>query len=464
MRITKLPLTKEEKNEIFDMVDEMNQVKDMTLATDFAEDVYSLFKEKISKRRIFKSFWEIFKDIRQLYTRTKLGDLMKNVDFYNKVRNFLRYLIVSKLFWELDKLDPMEALRIFLQMFQPPQQQQTQPQTSQNDQQDEDQEQDDQQDGDEDQPRQSKKSQDQQGTSADEGNLPIDMTQFRQNIGQIEKTIGSGLLGAEDFQQYLGQQAGVGHNEIKIGNMMEIIKKIANKLSKRELDIFFIARHKEITEHYRRDEVLESVPFPDNEMTVKNIDNPMEILKTIPTQYAYDDDIFMQKLMRKELLVRDYQTRRLKRQSLYLLIDVSGSMSGQKNVYASGVALALVRQAVEEGSTYFLRFFDDSPHNVVKVSNKEEAKKVCDMLVKQPYSGGGTSIQKAIMAAVKDIHNAPENFEKSEILVITDGEDSVNIDKSDLKNIKVHSTIIDGANQGLEIISDTYQELKSVDF
>jgi uncharacterized protein with von Willebrand factor type A (vWA) domain len=67
------------------------------------------------------------------------------------------------------------------------------------------------------------------------------------------------------------------------------------------------------------------------------------------------------------------------------------------------------------------------------------------------------------MAAVQDIHNAPEDFEKSEILVITDGEDSVNIDKEDLKNIKVHSTVIDGSNQGLEVISDTYEELNSSD-
>jgi uncharacterized protein with von Willebrand factor type A (vWA) domain len=473
MRITKSKLTEEERNEIFQMVDEMNQVKDMTLATDFAEDAYALFKEKISKRRLLKSFWEIFKDVRSLYTLTKLGDLMKNVDFYNKIRGFFRYFIISKLFFELNKLDPMEALRVFLNMFQPPKQAQPQQQpsqTSQNDEEQSEDSEDDSTDGNQEnepqnqkQPRQSSKSEDQQGTSADEGNLPIDMTEFRKNVDQIEKTIESGLFDSEDLQDYLNKHAGIGHKDLKIGNIMDIIKKIANKLSSREMDIFYVARIKEVTEQYRRDEVLESVPFPDNEMSVKNIDNPMEILKLVPTQYAYDDDIFMQKLLRKELLVRDYQSRRLKRQSLYLLIDVSGSMQGKKNIYASGVALALVRQAISEGSTYFLRFFDDSPGQVIKVKTKEDAQKLCDTLVRNPYSGGGTSIQSAILAAIDDIHKAPEDFEKSEIMVITDGEDRVSINKEALKNIKVHSTIIDGSNTELKLISDTYQELQSVD-
>jgi len=210
---------------------------------------------------------------------------------------------------------------------------------------------------------------------------------------------------------------------------------------------------------------MKSVPYPDNEMSIKNIKKYEELLKTIPSQYALDDDIFNQKLLKKELLVRDYQSRRLKKQALYLLIDVSGSMDeGGKNVYASGVALAFVRQAISEGSTYFLRFFDHNPHSLYKITNKEDAEKMCDILVKKPYSGGGTNIGNAIETAVNDIKDDPVAFEKAEIMIITDGEDSgFNINKDQLEKIKLHSTVIDGSNPTLEELSDSYVELDSKD-
>ena len=455
MRVTKLKLTPEEQEQIEIMTDEITQTnKDITLAYDFSKDAYALFKEKVNRRRNFKSFWQLFDDIKKQYTVYKLGDLMKNVDFYGRVRNFFKYFMLSSLFRELDKLDPMEALDAFLHMFQPPQQQQQQSQQNQNDQEEE-------QEGQKKPQKKTSQQKDQKGLSGDESNLPIDMTEFKKQMPKIEKMLDSGLMDKEDLQNYLGKNAGVGHSELKIGNIMDLIKKISQNVSQRELEIFYVARVKEVTERYRRDEVLESVPYPEDEMAIKTIDNPNEILKTIPTQYALDEEVFLQKLVKKELLIRDYQARRLKRQALYLLIDVSGSMDGMKNIYACGVALAFVRQAVEEGSTYYLRFFDDRPHNLISVKTKEEAEKMTDILIRQPFSGGGTSIQSAITRAVEDITTAPEKFEKAEIMVISDGKDTVSLDKRDLKNVKVHSTIIDGENHGLRGLSETYTELKS---
>lgn len=469
MRITKTKLKKKERKEIARLVDSLITVGDFTLATDFAEDAYALFKEELSKRKILKSFWELFKDIKKLYTIFKLGDLMKNVDFYNRIKTFFRYFITSSLFRELDKLDPMEALEHFLKMFQPPQalsQPQKQPKQGL-DKGLQPQKQQKKLGGKQKklgkQPFKSKKSKDKKGLSANENNLPIDMTKFRQQLPKIEKAIDSGIFDKDDFQKYLGKNAGIEHNEVRIGNIVNLIDKIANNLSDKELDIFYIARKKELIERYKREEVLKSVLCPDDEMTIKNIDKFQELLKIIPTQYAFNDDVFIQKLLKKELLVRDYQSRRLKKQALYLLVDVSGSMDGNKNVYASGVALAFIRQAILEGATYFLRFFDSSPQQLHRITTKEEAEKMAEILVKQPYSGGGTSIQSAIEQAVKDIKADPTNFEKAEIMVITDGEDNVNIKKGELKGIKVHSTVIDGSNYGLKYISDIYMELKSAE-
>ena len=56
-------------------------------------------------------------DIKKLYTKFKVFDLMKNVKFYGRVKSFFRYFIITKLFKELDKLEPMRALEAFLKMF-----------------------------------------------------------------------------------------------------------------------------------------------------------------------------------------------------------------------------------------------------------------------------------------------------------------------------------------------------------
>jgi uncharacterized protein with von Willebrand factor type A (vWA) domain len=84
-----------------------------------------------------------------------------------------------------------------------------------------------------------------------------------------------------------------------------------------------------------------------------------------------------------------------------------------------------------------------------------------EKLIRQPFSGGGTSIQNAIQTAVEDITKAPDKFEKAEIMVISDGEDDVSISKEGLKDIKLHSTIIDGENEGLKELSESYLELRS---
>ena len=469
MRVTKTKLKKKETRQIAELVDSLIVSKDFTLSIDFAEDAYALFKEELSKRRIFKNYWELFLDIRELYSKFKIGNLMKNVTFYNRIREFFRYSIYSSLFRELDKLDPLEALEKFLKMFQPPQplsKPQKQPKgglKGGSGAQGQQKKQDNKQKGQGKQPFKSKKSKDKKGLSANEDNLPIDMGKFRKQLPKIEKMIDSGILDKEDFQKFVAKQAGVGHREIQIGNIVNLVNKIAQNVSDKELDIFYIARKKEIIDRYRRDEVLKSVPYPDNEMTIKNIDKYQELLKTIPTQYAFDDDIFYQKLLKKELLVRNYQSRRLKKQALYLLIDVSGSMNDAKSAYASGVALAFVRQAVSEGSIYFLRFFDYGTDRLHRVTTKKEAEEMVDILVKKPYSGGGTNIDGAIRQAVEDISEDPVKFEKAEIMVITDGADDIGITKKELKKIKVHSTVIDGENNGLEAISKTYTKLKSSD-
>jgi hypothetical protein len=311
-------------------------------------------------------------------------------------------------------------------------------------------------------------NQDQHGLSANEKNLPIDMKDFKENIEKIEDFMKAGLFDKEDMTEFVGKTAGTGHKEMHIGNIKEIIKKAEHFLTKQKLDIFKVARKHEELEVYSKTEELINNIVPDNEMDIRYMESHNEALKLLPTQYALPDEEFDVKLAKNELLVRNYQTRKLKKQALYLLVDVSGSMSdgwngGDCSAYASGVALSLVRQAVREGSIYFLRFFDYVPFNLYRITNQEEANKMCDILLRQPYSGGGTNIDRAIRQAIEDINKDRVTFEKVEIMLITDGSDNVYITKKDLGKIKLHTTIINGNNRSLEEISTTYTRLNTKD-
>ena len=86
------------------------------------------------------------------------------------------------------------------------------------------------------------------------------------------------------------------------------------------------------------------------------------------SELAYDVEIFEQKVVDQELLYygRDKQ-REDERRLQYLLIDCSASMRGQRQVFARGLALALIKKLTLEGDEIWVRFFDSRLHETIKI-------------------------------------------------------------------------------------------------
>jgi hypothetical protein len=86
------------------------------------------------------------------------------------------------------------------------------------------------------------------------------------------------------------------------------------------------------------------------------------------SELAYDLEIFEQKVVDQELLYygRDKQ-REDERRLQYLLIDCSASMRGQRQVFARGLALALIKKLTLEGDEIWVRFFDSRLHETIKI-------------------------------------------------------------------------------------------------
>jgi hypothetical protein len=99
-----------------------------------------------------------------------------------------------------------------------------------------------------------------------------------------------------------------------------------------------------------------------------SIERKGNIDSLVLSELAYDREIFEQKIVDNELLFygRDKQ-REDERRLQYLLVDCSASMRGQRQVFARGLALALIKKLSLEGDEIWARFFDSRLHETIKI-------------------------------------------------------------------------------------------------
>jgi len=450
MRITDYDIDDDAQKEIEKITLQTGGFNDKMVATDFSKDMYALFADN---PQVVKGTWSIFSSLRKMFVKWKIANLSESIDFYLDIKKFMREFSQGEFYRQLKQLPPLEALDTFLGLFKKPpspQQCQTPGQQGQGQGDKQQDKKDGEQEGDK----------DSQQDIYNKDNLPVDLDRTRGQLKKINKVARAGLYSDEqmrDLAQRLIRGAGNEIRDLQIDNTnIDIITSIADKLGNRNLTIFEIARTKEIIDSYKVGSTYHRSDFPDNELDISKIKKITDYYKILPTQLALDDDVFYMRLANNDLLIKEYLRKKRRKQALYLLIDVSGSMAGVRSAYASGTALSLVRQALANEAIYFLRFFDASPSQLYRVQNHEEAAKISELLIKEPFSGGGTNITGAVLTAVKDIKNNKVKFDKVEIMLISDGEDYVGFSKSDLGEIKLHSTIIAGGNNSLQRVSETY--------
>ena len=166
----------------------------------------------------------------------------------------------------------------------------------------------------------------------------------------------------------------------------------------------------------------------------------------LPKELALPDDVFYLKLQRKDLHQKQYY--RLSEGAYYVIVDKSGSMDGEKTVWARSVALAIYRLAQRKRRKFFLRFFDTEVYPFDKPI--EDPKEAIEHIIRVG-SNGGTSIDNALQTAVADIVERGLNRYTNTIILITDGEDRVSTEPEVLKrnNIRLVAVMIAGSNDTL---------------
>jgi hypothetical protein len=92
------------------------------------------------------------------------------------------------------------------------------------------------------------------------------------------------------------------------------------------------------------------------------------------SEFAYENDIFEQKVLDNELYYYGHEKQQTEERRLqYLLVDSSASMRGERQVFARGLALTLIKKLSLKGDEVWLRFFDSRLYDLIRVGESGEA-------------------------------------------------------------------------------------------
>jgi|AntRauTorcE11897_2_1112592.scaffolds.fasta_scaffold07578_2 Mg-chelatase subunit ChlD len=167
--------------------------------------------------------------------------------------------------------------------------------------------------------------------------------------------------------------------------------------------------------------------------------------QTAPTQFWY-------KAVTNQHAVRERVVREDKKQLLYVLIDCSGSMDSDDRIQkAGGVLFNRLKAVVEGEAEIFVSFFDSRLKEQHEAADPAEAKKLMSKFGDENFSGGGTNISGCVREAHSRIEElvVERNLTRPEIVVVTDGDDSITIGKDDIPATKVHAFVVGGSNSRL---------------
>src|SRR5438034_1213967 len=136
------------------------------------------------------------------------------------------------------------------------------------------------------------------------------------------------------------------------------------------------------------------------------------------------EDLFYSKVVQHQLLTYELWQLHERPRPVYLCLDNSGSMSGEKEVWAKASALALAHMALQHGRSVEIVLFGDAadPLRVVSLDPRDKGpirlEKVLD--VASYFLGGGTDFQKPL-SHVLDTILAGHEASGNDLLFVSDG-------------------------------------------
>jgi uncharacterized protein with von Willebrand factor type A (vWA) domain len=191
-----------------------------------------------------------------------------------------------------------------------------------------------------------------------------------------------------------------------------------------------------------------------------------DVERLAPRSLAYPDELFYVRFIQRRLLLYTKVVAR-RPGEIYVLVDKSGSMSGDKMLWAKAVTLALYMRALRERREFSVRFFDSQPYSLHSVKKRPRVSEVVALFeyIARVKSSGGTDITRALLTALQDISS--KRSTENTIILITDGIDRVAEKPIRLMLEKTRSRLVAvmimGDNKSLENLADEYLRVVKLD-
>lgn len=177
-----------------------------------------------------------------------------------------------------------------------------------------------------------------------------------------------------------------------------------------------------------------------------------EMSRLVKSEWALPSTYRNFRMVTHASFVRERVTTIEKKQLLYIIIDCSGSMgSGQRIFKAGGILMNRLKAVIEGEAELYVRLFDTSLKQEYNASTSAEAKELIRHFTEKNYSGGSTDISGCSRAAQKRIEEiiAAGATYRPELVVITDGDDSINLTIKDFQGTKMHAFVVECNNTAL---------------
>jgi uncharacterized protein with von Willebrand factor type A (vWA) domain len=260
----------------------------------------------------------------------------------------------------------------------------------------------------------------------------------------------------KEIQNFVyGCKAGVGHT-LSLDDDVTTVLRLAKNTDVRNL-LKVLSRIPDITKAVKK----RRVGYQRGE--IEGYTRGSDIERLVYTELAYPEIYFYMKVAEGDLLLFE-KVMYLTMGPVYILLDKSGSMDGNKILWAKATTLALFIRSRIEKRAFYMRFFDSEPYELIAVKPNAKPSQVVKLLeyIAMVRNGGGTDISKALLTACNDIMKLGFK-ETSDVILITDGEDRIakNLVKKALQHAKARllSVMIMGDNEDLKAISDEYMRV-----
>lgn len=247
------------------------------------------------------------------------------------------------------------------------------------------------------------------------------------------------------------------------------VEEIARRVPVHLLQLLIVAgTQKDIEFDLQTNVVREKAPYPTNDVEPVPMSSIDQVGEILPEQLMQEDDSFYGALANQELLVLQPYERQVEKKTLFILLDLSNSMTGEmsngvmRHSWSRGITLNLLLRAVRGEATYLLRGFAGHPYSLQEAANPEEAARLIKTILGTPADGNNTWIYGAVQRAAEDIRERKARHEIADLLLITDGEDQSMDDTVRVKrllgeDIRLHVASIGKRSPSLQRAATTYQ-------